>query len=596
MEYGYRESPPRRGRREGGWLRASLRILVPTQPISDGGHRRLLKEGLMPESKVGPDVLTDPIFTVTGEDRSAERLSLAKLLARLLSDDEIVGFPRLAAEQRGHWWRFLVRCAAKALHDDGCTMEQVTKGPVAGIESAVRDRLRAAAGDVEGSSGLWLLYQPDSRSPGFLQPPTPDGTAPEQARYGCNSMSFLTSAIGSKNHERKVDGGRVLDDEQSVYALIEFQLGAIFGGRGNYASQIMGSASGAGSGSPFMGVRLGSGENETFRHDVSVMLASRDRIRRDSGLRGEIWALWSEAWDGESSLSSQRLDPFFVPLARLVRIGEPDRSGEFGSVWFRASSKARVQEIQGGGNMGDPFAPLVPDASNPELLKVRGTLAGGYGYAEIANLLFRTDAKRPGTPSPSVQAAQRPLYDGRADVRVLFEGTAFEQGKTVGFYQREVLLPPGAASFISDPDPVRATHAEMLARVKQVKSALNGAARILLAGEPKPRDGDAGKISLPADHFDACVDRIYLERLLTAADRHVHNDDDWRWEWARHVEGLALASFKETSEAVPTATARSYERSVRAQTWLRRRLLSVRGDSGDPSVVTPSPESQEMPA
>lgn len=470
--------------------------------------------------------------------------------------------------------------------------------PVAELEAGLRDALRAAAGDPDGSRGAWSLHQPDAGLPGFLQPPTPGGGAPEREKYALNTPSLLTSAIGSKNHERKVDAARSLDAEQAVYALVEFQLGAVFGGRGNYGSQIMGSASGAGSGSPFMGVRLGSGENESFRHDVDVLLSWWGRIRDEHGLRGTVWALWTEPWDGESSLPSQRLEPAFIPLARLVRLGPPTDGGAFEAVWFRATNKARVDDRSGGGNLGDPFTPRVPDAKNPEQLKVRGALEGGYGYTEVANLLFHTDAKRPGIPSPSVLAARGTLSDGRQDVRVLFEGTAFEQGKTVGFYRREVLLPLSADAWLSEePVPaIREVNDDLLTAVRQVKSALNGAARILLSGEPKLRDGDGGKIAPPADWFDAAVDREYLDWLLRAAERHARSDDAWRGEWARRLEVLALEAFRQTAGAVPTATARRYERTVRAQSWLERRLRRIRSDAGDPEAVYPSPEPQETPA
>ncbi len=547
----------------------------------------------MSTGTAGPDILTDALFTVEGAHGATERLPLTGLLAQLLSGAEIAGFPRLAAEQRGHWWRFLVRCAAKALHARGWSVEQATRTPTTELATTLRDALRGAAGDPDGSRGVWGLYQSDPARPGFLQPSTPNGKAPDRAKYALNTLSLLTSAIGSKNHERKVDSARMLDAEQTVYGLVEFQLGAIFGGRGNYGSQIMGSASGAGSGSPFMGVRLGTGENETFRHDVGVLRSSWDRIRDEHGLRGEVWALWTETWDGESSLPSQRLDPAFIPLARLIRLSPPTSEGEFVGVWFRATTKARVDDLSGGGNLGDPFTPLVPDLRNPEQLKVRGTLEGGYGYAEVANLLFGTDARRPGTRSPSVGAARSALHDGRPDVRVLFEGTAFEQGKTVGFYRREALLPPSAAELFSNPVPILEVHSVMMQVVRDVKSALNGAARILLSGEPKPRDGDTGKVALPANHFDARVDHDYLDWLLSAAERHARDDDAWHGEWARHVERLALASFRETSDAVPTATTRRYERTVRALSWLERRLRRIRADAGDPEATLTSPQPQE---
>jgi hypothetical protein len=541
----------------------------------------------------GPDVLTDPLFQATGAAGAIIRLPLPGLLARLLSGPDIIGFPGVAAEQRGHWWRFLVRCAAKALHERGWTVEQAAVANVAELEDSLRQALYAAAGDADGNRGIWALYQPDPARPGFLQPPTPDGAEPAATKYALNSASVLTSAIGSKNHERKVDVTRALDPEQTVYALIELQLGAIFGGRGNYPSQIMGSASGAGSGAPFMGVRLGTGENASFRHDVAVLLSQWDRIRGDHGLRGQRWALWTEPWDGESSLPSLQLDPAFIPLARLIRLGPPSTEDRFDTVWFRASNKPRIDDLSEGGDLGDPFTPRVPDAKNPDRLKVRGTLEGGYGYAEIANLLFGTDAKRPGRPSSSVQALRSAMYGGDVAVRVVFEGTAYEQGKTVGFYRREILMPPSVETFLVDPGPVREVHGELFPRVKDVKSALNGAARILLSGAPKPRDGDVGKITAPTERLEALVDRRYLDVLLDGAERHSRDDETWRADWARQLERWAIESFQDTKDTIPTATARRYEREVRALDWLRHRLRRLTEAAGGNAAAAPDPVLKE---
>lgn len=550
----------------------------------------------MTDVVAGPDVLSDALFTVTDRSGVEERLSLSALLARLIAGPDVSQFSRIAAEQRSYWWRFLVRCTAKALHDRGQTVAEAARHPPNELATELRGMLRNAAGDADGTRGVWLLHQPDPARPGFLQHPVPGGAQPEDRRYSRNTASLLTCAIGSKSHERKTEIARTLDTEQLVYGLVELQLGAIFGGRGNYGSQIMGSASGAGSGSPFMGVRIGSGENETFRHDVSVLLDRWERIRDDHALRGGIWSLWTEPWDGERSLPSNKLDPAFIPLARSIRVDAPRADGVFDVVWFRASSKARVEDLTGGGNFGDPFTPLVPDAKHPDTLKVRGTLDGGYGYLEVTNLLFGTDSRRRGTPSPSVTALVRMDDDERADVRVLFEGTAFEQGKTVGFYRREVLLHSEASGLFGNPAPARAVHGEMLNMVRDAKSALRGAMRTLLSGTTRPREGDDDKIALPTDDLDARVDQVYLDTLLKAAVQYESGDTSWRIRWARDLETLAIQSFDATAGTIPTATSRQYERQALAKNRLEHRLRVMRSSIGDNAAITQPSPPEEVPA
>jgi len=455
------------------------------------------------------DVLRSPLFTVSP---APAPLSLAQLLTRLLGGPEVDDFPALAAEQWSYWWRFLVRCAAKALHE----LEwSVADGQAAGAEALEQELSRTLRELVP--DGGWRLYQPDPSRPGFLQVPTADGRVPgaEGSAYALKPISSLTGAIGSKNHERKAEAVRAMDPEQVVYALVEYQTAAIYGGSGNYGSQLQGSASGAGSGTPFMGARLAGSHHVSFRHDTQVLLERwSDTVRL--GLAGQVWALWAEPWSGarDAGLASTELDPAFIPLARAVRLETPE-NGSFATVWFRSTQGKRVNDHTDGGALGDPFTPLVREPK----LKVRGTLEKGYDYTEVVQLLFGGD-KFVG-PSPSVAALVDLEQLEAPDLAVWFEGVAYEQGKTVGFHRREVRLPAvGGVAWLSHPDPVRAAHALLLQRVSEVKSALRGAARIVLSGEPRPRPNDAKKVEPPAALLEARVDQVYLDHLFRAAAQY----------------------------------------------------------------------------
>jgi hypothetical protein len=515
-------------------------------------------------------VLRDPLFTVApdGPDRP---LTLPALIARLLAGPEdVLSFPHVTPIQRSYWYRFLVRCAAKALHAMGLDVQRASTMAAAELSEGIEAALVEAA----GSDEAWRLFQPDPLLPGFLQPPTPDGQAPENG-YAEESTSLLTTAIGSKNHERKVDVDRSLTTEQTVYALVEYQSGVIFGGRGNYGSQLMGSASGAGSGTPFMGVRIGSGYVETFRHDVGVFLDRWEYIRDRLEVRGSVWALWTLRWDGENPLPAKQLDPAFIPLARLIRVDAPDENGRFRRVWFKPTNAARVLDHTDGGVLGDIFTPLVPNPKHPGGFKVRGTMRWGYGYEEVVNLLFRVK----GAPSDTVTALVGSPAASRTDVRVVFEGTAFEQGKTGGFHQREVLFPSTSAlAFLAQPEPVQQAHAEMLHLAKAAKSAIRGATRVLLAGTPKPREGDDAKVEGPARELEREIDRIYIPTLLAAAERRARGDMDYLTEWGKRLSDLTRSTFQRTMRGIPTSGARRYEREVLAATWLDYRLRVMRGE------------------
>lgn len=536
----------------------------------------------------GPDLLRDPVFTIS-PDGSGHPLTLPDLLARLLCGPEVEAFPHLAAEQRGHWWRFLVRCAARGLRELRLDVDAARGRGAEALSAGLAEALEKLA------PGGWALHQPDPVRPGFLQCPSGEGT-PETAGYRTESMALLTSAIGSKNHERKVEVGRELSAEQAAYALVEYQLGAVFGGRGNYGSQVMGSASGAGSGAPFMGARIGGSNVRSFRHDVAVLLEEWEEIRRGRGLRGAVWALWTEPWDGKGQLGSERLDPAFIPFARRVRLDAPE-GGVFRTVWFRASDAARVRDHTGGGHLGDPFAPLVPDPKDrsESVYKVRGTLAKGYDYAEVVRLLFGAGKK--GEASPSVRALADRHDAHSSDLSVVFEGTAYEQGKTLGFHRREVLLPIvgqiASAVFLQDPESVRDAHSEMFARVAEARSILRGAARILLSGSTKRREADDAKAEIPAAALERAVDAVYLPRLLEAAARLREGDDGWRAGWRATLTELAREAFRESLPAIPVAVSRRLQRECDAEAYLEWRLHQLREGA---AVSTDHPDTEPAEA
>lgn len=530
-------------------------------------------------------VLADALFLVD-PPVEGERLSLSDLLAHLLAgDDSIHGFPRVAAQQRGHWHRFLVRCAGKSLRMLNIDVKEANSRARSDLARSIEDTLSEAA----GGSGAWRLWGGDPSRPAFLQPPTPEGGVPSET-YRDETLSFLTCSLGSKNHERKVDTARTLGPEETVHALIAFQSGVIYGGRYNYQSQLMGSSSGAGSGTPFMGARIGSDLRDTFRHDVDVILDTWAEVRDDRGLRGDVWALWTEPWDGSTALPASELDPAFVPMARLVRLQAP-RHGLFEGVWFKTSTSTRVEDHTGGGNFGDVFTPRVPHPRNADEWKVRGTLEKGYDYKEVVRLLgFDGD----GRPSPSVRALQQSRFNDRSDLSVLFEGIAFERGKTVGFHHREVLLP---SSFVrrrpwDRPDPIREAHRVLLKTVSDAKSALRGAARFLLAGSPRPRKGDQGKVEAPARLLEDRVDPIYLDRLFDAAQLEDEADASYRAAWDAEIADMALAAFRDAKEEIPSAITRGYEREVRAENWLLGRLRQIRSPGEDPSEDGGAPATE----
>lgn len=513
------------------------------------------------------NVLQDPLFTVivAGERVS---MSLPQLLADLTTGSDIGSYPLVSAEQRSYWLRFQVRCAARAMRTAGLELAEAGAMPAPELATQLRTALLQHS-DVTD----WELYQPDPSLPGFLQPPTPTAAAPEADGYRADDCGLLTQIIGTKGHERKVAVGRRLQSELMIYAMLEYQTGVIFGGRGNYESQLTGSRSGAGSGTPYMGAWIDGSYSATFRHDLGVMLDRWDQTAEYQ--LGPIWALWREPWDGASQIQSVRLDPAFIPLARLIRLDEP-MGGVFETVWFHASERSRVNDLTDGGRLGDPYTPLVPDPKGGHM-KVRGTLEKGYDYLEVVRSLFGVDgAVR--SPSADALLGNPPNL---ADLRVVFEGMAFEQGKTRGFHRRELRLPRQRSRLMRLPAQlplIPALHQQMLAQTTKSKRALRSALALLLSHNPLARDSDREKMGVAINSLDTRIDAVYIDFLIDAATSEEGEDATQAYrQWLFDIivmgrPGQHDSVFANAIRSLPRSVGRQFEDEVRSEAYLRARL------------------------
>ena len=520
----------------------------------------------MSESLQGEhDLLTSKIFVASTKGGPRLRLTLPEFLTRLIRGDAITGFPNLAAPERSHWWRFLVRCGAKVLHELGVSVEEASSEGGAELDGRIGDVLAALV-----PVGGWCLSQPDPAVPGFLQPPTPTGASPEES-YKRRTVAALTPALGEKDHDRKYAKGRVRTPEQTVYALLAYQGGVVYGGPTYYKTPLSASRSGAGSGVPFMWGRLAGDLPSSFRADVDALLANWSDVQSERGVRGTVWALWAESWDGNVGIPADELDVAFIPMARMVRLGPPT-DGKYGLLFVSGTKTDRVNDHTQGGHLGDLFTPLVVDPKGG-YLKVRGTLRGGYGYREVVKLLFGEGA----ACSPSVRAWMK-QESSTSNLKVVFEGLAFGQGKTEGFHHREVLLPPEARPFLDDPRPLQEVDEQLMRIVSGSKKAIAGATRSLLHGNARPKKGDDGLVARSGALLDQRVDQRYLSSLVRYSDAYSRGETDWIDEWVSEVSSLAREAFTEGAAALPTSTSTMFERRVRAEAYLNRRLKKLRSE------------------
>lgn len=526
------------------------------------------------------NLLNDPWCTTDRDSGKHTQLTLPQLLATLLGRDSssALSFARVRRDQNSYWYRFLVRCAVRALEGTGLTVEDVAKRDSEALAATIHRELAAST----GGDGAWDLYRPELTDAGFLQVPAVAAGDAADLGFKPDAVSRLTAALGAKNHERKPGGVRALDPEEAVYALIEYQTGAIFGGRGNYESQLTGSRSGAASGTPFMGVWLNGSLEQTFRFDVAAFLSRLDSVRREHGLRGSVWALWTEPWNGQDPIPAHDLHPAFVPLARQVRL-QPAVDGRFHSLWFRASKGPRVHDAAGGGDLGDPFTPVIDHKSGR---KVRGTIKRGYDYREAIALMLNYEDKH---RSPSVSALRQSKLPPDTRIEIRFEGTAFEQGKTVGFFTRTFpALSAGGRGFLKvldEAEQVRTVHSTMLQDVATAMSALRTATRLLMYDDTAPKPGDTAS-DVPTEGLTAWLDEDgnYYEQLDRSAGLEL-DGEPWAEEWRGALLDAARTAFEAAIPRLSAPTGTFYERSSNARSYLVGRLkreFSLAKEAPDP--------------
>lgn len=486
-------------------------------------------------------LLTTPTFSVRHRDGDAEKLNLPEVLARLSHGDDLE-FVGLRAHQQSSWFQFLCQVGAMASH-----AHLGDKLPT--DARAWRSALHQLGGEQEEP---WMLIQDNLSKPAFMQPPIPQGRFTPGISETPDAIDVLVTV---KNHDLKVARMRHADIEHWVYALVSLQTTSGYCGQGNYGvARIKGSFATR----PLVSVCPSNnwGWGARFVRDTSLMLEERETIVREHRLTGKIGLVWTVFWDGnfESILRLDQLDPFFVDMARIVRLRKtaedkiecqwrssssyritsvsPPRDGveDSGKKKAKLSSKQAEEGTALGGRVGDIWAPV--HVERQSVLN----LQSGVSYRLLCDLLFT------GVYASSV-AMQVREEDGETPV-LLVQGVARDEGdngNTAGFHER--LLPLPAEVFRSEATYQRmAERAKLwierveLARLKVLRTALMA----FLSGGPEKLDltndvvaGKAGKWMAP---FVAQIDQEFFPKLWESIDL---TDEQATLGWETFVTTLA---------------------------------------------------------
>ncbi|MCB9712800.1 MAG: type I-E CRISPR-associated protein Cse1/CasA [Myxococcales bacterium] len=492
------------------------------------------------------DVLRDPIITVwTDDGATRQRATLCEVLA-WLSEDRTISFSALQPHQRHPWHAFLVQLAAIALERSG--RSSLPREP------EVWEELLLAL--TQGAREPWCLVVAALDQPALLQPPIPEKKL-DGLKNEVTTPDALDILLTTRNFDIKGQRAVAGTAEHWLLALVTKQTFEGFGGAGNYGVLRM---NGGFANRPCVAFAPSSRWGERFGRDVTVWLEERERLEEDYGYDREGPALlWTLPWDGKQSRSSQGLHPFFIESCRRIRL-RPSEHGLLARTG--TSARPRLDSSNGAGDTGDIWTPLQA-SSKKEGLAALTVASAGFHYRKLHELLFG-DWQRP----PALRL--RPS-DGDAPV-VVAMALVRGQGKTEGYHERWIPIPPRARRMLAraeDSEHLGARSRAQLERAAEAgRSVLKPALCTLLQGT-----GDldfTDKRVLPwLDRLDARIDDCFFTELFDAASLDA---DAARVRWDRVLVDLLRRTFTEALGETPMPDVHRYRTRAAAEGRFRAAL------------------------
>lgn len=510
------------------------------------------------------DVLREPLLTVVLDDGATrQQATLCEVLA-WLSGDRTLSFAALQPHQRHPWHAFLVQLGAIALERAGQS--------VLPTEPEAWERLLLALTD--GAREPWCLVVDALDQPALLQPPVPEGTI-EVLKNRVATPDALDILLTTRNFDIKGERAVAGAPEHWLLALVTKQTFEGFGGAGNYGVLRMNGGFGN---RPCVAFARSVRWSDRFRRDVAVWLEQREGLVEHYGYDSTGPALlWMLPWDGKQSRSPRGLHPFFIEVCRRIRL-VPESHGLVACTG--TSSKPRIDNTDNTGDSGDVWTPIQA-SQKKEGSSALTVASAGFGYRKLHEILFG-DWQAP----PALKL--RP-DDGVAPM-VVAMALARGQGKTDGYHERWLPIPPKARPFFAraDGDDRLGVRSKLQLERAAVASrtVLKPAVCTLLqgTGDLDFRDDRAQPW---IDRLEARIDDRFFTELFDAAPL---DSDTARIRWDAILVEVLRQTFHEAAGEVSLPSARRYPIMAAAEARFRAALRKT-----FPEVVTSqttAPEEQ----
>ncbi|MBI4705393.1 MAG: type I-E CRISPR-associated protein Cse1/CasA [Deltaproteobacteria bacterium] len=513
------------------------------------------------------NLLDDRILGIEDDRGHRENVTLPGLLARL-SRAEPVELTRLQAHQQHPWHAFLVQLAALAL-------VRANEDEIGHDEPAWRALLLATAAQDGAGPEAFTLVVGDLAKPAFMQPPVPEGSLAALKYAHVRPSSELDVLITAKNHDVKIDRLASPTPEHWVLSLVTLQTMQGFLGRGNYGIARM---NGGFSSRSCVAYAPDQGAAARFVRDVRALREARlDLAERGFGKKAALGLVWCAPWDGEMSLPFAAIDPFFVEICRRVRLSA-DAEGHI--VAHRGSSKtARIDAGETYGNTGDAWTPVKREDG-----KALTMSESGFAYDRVQDLMFG-DWKH-GAAGQADQGGGDGYWLGQVLVR--------GQGKTGGYHERWVPVPPRARGFLANRDARAKLGKRAQGWVGLAKTArlnvLKPALLTLLQGAPEKLKFDDDRADPILRKLDAEIDLHFFRLLFEHADEPSEAADS---AFQKRLFEVAKVELDRAAASVPLSCARRQRAIAKAYAVLHgaaRRQLEL---AFPPAAAVPAPEAAE---
>jgi CRISPR system Cascade subunit CasA len=208
------------------------------------------------------------------------------------------------------------------------------------------------------------------------------------------------------------------------------------------------------------------------------------------------------------------------------------------------------------GNVGDPWIPLT---SEGEAANVSAT---GWNYDRLRQILLEDGY----TWAP----CQHHRDDDPKELWFYAVGLARGQGKTDGFHERWIPIPPSVSGRLFAPESRRELGEVAQERVKragEARKVLHRALVILLASAPENPDFRDYSDRRWLDRFETHVDTVFFDALWDDADK---TKDQQKASWDRTLRRIIEDRIWPEAEAeAPVADARRERAQARAWMVLR---------------------------